>query len=593
MSISDNSNNSNNSNNKDIYSATSLMHYIRKDGIIDYIELREKGKRSVDIYIDSSNINVKRQRINNSSFEYIMNMGNEFEESIIKEIKRITDRENIIKIESNNLTISEHYGLTRIKIEENRYEIIINGLLINLENNTYGKPDIIVKGRWLKKNIIGKIPEDIEEELYYIIDVKCSSINLINGGEYNNKIITNSVSMDGYKIQILVYKKALESIIKRNIRYGFIIGKKYIEKKNIYDSLENIGIIDYDKNNIDKKLEEAIRWKKWIRDEYNNIEVEDIKRKKIIDLFPNMKNSYDMNYYGKKRKIAEEIKEITLLWHCGIKQRNNAIENKIYFLDDKKIKPEKLGFEDSSKKYKIIEKMIEMNRDENKRKIYLDRMNNVNNWQKEYKYEYYVDFEMYNSEEKKENILYMIGVMYKNNYTVFIMDNKKILENKDKNIEKDIKSKIVRCKDEEEIIRRFDRYIKSNKKREEIRVYHWSGCEPRIYENKKKKYNIRSEINWMDILEVFKDEEYPIIIKNTYNFSLKSIIKKMDEYGMIDVRWGEELQDGLLSAFLARDLYENRDKENNIDFESIIRYNMIDCKAVREILRYIREYIKN
>ena len=99
----------------------------------------------------------------------------------------------------------------------------------------------------------------------------------------------------------------------------------------------------------------------------------------------------------------------------------------------------------------------------------------------------------------------------------------------------------------------------------------------------------------MDILEVFKDEEYPIIIKNTYNFSLKSIIKKMDEYGMIDVKWGEELQDGLLSSFLARDLYENKDKnrENNIDFESIIRYNMVDCKAVREILRYIRGYIKN
>ncbi len=586
----------------EIYSATSLMNYIRNDGVIDYIKLKERGKHRMDIYRDMSDM--KRQKTDdkryNNSFEYIMEMGNNFEREIMEEIKNKTEREKIIKIESDNLTVSEHNGITEEIIKKDRYEIIMNGLIINLDNRTYGKPDIIVKGGWLRRNIRNRIPEDVEDELYYIIDVKCSNINLINGEENRNKIVTNSVEMDGYKIQILVYTKGLERIIKREIRYGFILGKRYKDSRREYGSFENIGVIDYRNKKMEEKINKTVEWKDWIGREYEKIGVNDIREKKIVELFPNMKNNYDINYYGKKLKIAKEIREITLIWNCGIKQRNNAIENGIYFMDDKKLEPEKLGIDESSKKYNIIDKIIEINRNnrnkENIENIYLDENNNVKEWRRKMKYEYYVDFEMYNNEKNRELVLYMIGVMYNNNYNVYIIDNEGIDNNINKRIkDKKIRMNIIRCKDEREVIERFKRYINSGKK-EEVRLYHWSKCEPNTYKNKIKKYGIEKEdkIEWIDMLEIFKDEEYPIIVRETYNFSLKSIVRKMDEYGMIEVKWEDNLQDGLLSAFMAREVYENK-KNMEIDFGSIIRYNMIDCLALREILRYIREYknIKN
>jgi hypothetical protein len=436
-----------------------------------------------------------------------------------------------------------------------------------------------VKGGWIKRNI-RKCPEDVEEEMYYIIDIKCSIINIIKGEE-GIKTITNSVKMDGYKIQILVYKKGLEEITRREVRYGFIIGKKYIENRREYGRFENIGVIDYRDKRLEEKIEEAVEWKDWISREYNKIEIEDIRRRKIEGLMPNMKNEYDMNYYNKKKRIAEEIREITLLWQCGIKQRENAIKNEIYFMDDERMDAMKLGFREGEKKYKIIEKMIKMNRGE--KKIEIDRRNNRNGWQEEDKYEYYVDFETYNKEGEMK--LYMIGVIYKDNYKVYIKEKEGEKIEMERR-EEGMKIEIIGCKDEGEIIRRFERYIRSNKREEETSVYHWSGCEPRIYEREREKIGIEGKIRWKDMLEIFKDEKYPIIVKNMYNFSLKSIAKKLNEYGMIEIRW-EEIEDGLMSSFMAHDYYEEEKK--GINFESIIRYNMKDCKALKEILRCIRE----
>ncbi|MEK6867369.1 MAG: 60S ribosomal protein L26, partial [Nanoarchaeota archaeon] len=39
---------------------------------------------------------------------------------------------------------------------------------------------------------------------------------------------------------------------------------------------------------------------------------------------PNMKNSFDKYYKNIKRKIALKNNELTLLWNCGIVQRNHA-----------------------------------------------------------------------------------------------------------------------------------------------------------------------------------------------------------------------------------------------------------------------------
>ena len=119
--------------------------------------------------------------------------------------------------------------------------------------------------------------------------------------------------------------------------------------------LDNSVIIDYSENvELERKLERAIEWKRRIENEASKIEIEDIKEKRIVELFPNMKNGYDMKYYNKKMEIAKRIGEITLLWNCGIKQREEGIRNKVYSIYDKEMTVEKLGITKESKRYNII-----------------------------------------------------------------------------------------------------------------------------------------------------------------------------------------------------------------------------------------------
>ncbi|AYV80235.1 MAG: DnaQ-like or DEDD 3'-5' exonuclease, partial [Gaeavirus sp.] len=113
--------------------------------------------------------------------------------------------------------------------------------------------------------------------------------------------------------------------------------------------------------------------------------------------------------------------------------------------------------------------------------------------------------------------------------------------------------------------------------------------------------SININLPWFDLMEVFKNPEHPIIIKNCFSFSLKEIVKNMHNHNMIKTVWAE-LDDALLSAFIARDIYEHntktktKSKDNtntntntNTNMQEIIEYNFIDCKVLQEILSYIRK----
>ena len=98
---------------------------------------------------------------------------------------------------------------------------------------------------------------------------------------------------------------------------------------------------------------------------------------------------------------------------------------------------------------------------------------------------------------------------------------------------------------------------------------------------------------WFDLMEVFKHSKYPITIKNCFSFSLKEITKAMHSHKMIDLMWSD-LDDGLLSAFIAKDIYKNLNHNNNLNndnMQDIVEYNYIDCKALYLILIYIRHYL--
>jgi hypothetical protein len=603
---------------KQLFSPSGLMNYIRCDLICDYL----------DLYDDTDKID-KVDKV--SSFDYIMDGGKEYEKQVIEQIYLMHDpySYHILKLDKKDKSLTSLYNETIEAIQSCRYDVILDSILMNNDNSTYGYPDLIVSTRWINKYITDKIVND-DPYVYYIIDIKSSSISLINGGlnMSMNKIY------DCYKYQVYIYKEALNKIQlhKPKNNYGFILGKNYKYQENgryvnVFNPFKTMGLIDYNYQpeinvNYEKNISDAINYKRNINKKHaksvitnmngtihknnkgrNGISKgvmshkDHMSRKGLI----NMKNTYDKNYGHIKKIFAHNSKEITAFYKCGIKQRDIAHKHNIYEYDDKRLTPEKLGFMKNNAYYNIIKCMLKGMH--SKKLITIPKNNNVNNWRTIAPYEFFVDFETYNVQvfgEKDINKLYMIGVGYNEfglwKYKCFKFD---VLPSFNQDYEHKLK----------ELIEDFTNFINSfnilgldiDDYYKNIRLYHWSHIERTLF---KKKINLlclndeKYNLPWFDLLMVFRDNKNPIIIKNCISFKLKDIIKKLNEYNLLSLKW-DDLDDGLLSSYKAHSIYECSispfDYMQDITINSkiselnaIIKYNEIDCKAVSLLLQLIR-----
>ncbi len=621
---------------KKLHSATGLVNYIRSDCIIDYLDQIKRNDYEIDFEnelkirkrkftklndekITNTNFLKKRK----TSFDYIVEDGYKFENNIFTEIKNKLKNDNQLEIliEINEEDISKKYNMTKEIIIQKKYDIILGGVLVNQTNNTYGYPDIIVSGFWIKKYIkdtLIEIPND--RSIYYIIDVKSSSISLVSGGES----MSSGLLYDGYKAQIYVYKEALNNITGSNNNIAFILGKKYEyysggKKIKIDDPFSRLAIVNFEnekKNGKDfkEKIDKALEWKNDLNKNWKKYSLYPIEKD---ELYPNMKNSYDKNYRPIKKKIAIKNKELTLLWNCGVKNRKLAFQKGIKTYDDEKINPESLGYETKSKKYKIIDLMLKINKKSNDKIINIDNTNNYLEWRNKVDYEFFVDFETYSKEEiygenldedfienLNNQVIYMIGVYHKEKFKCFIINYNNIdtnsLDSIKKNIEKIKNLKCsyddyVFCLNEKDLIERFTNYIvEFSKSKNKTRLIHWSSAEPIMFNKKIKEYGLfddKYNLPWYDLLSVFKYDESPIIIKGCFGFGLKEIVKKLNDHKLIKLVW-PELDDGLLSSFVAKNIYKNKIEiqEKNKNMIEIVEYNYIDCLAISILLDFIRNY---
>ena len=642
--------------------ATKITNWVINDPLIDYLELIDINKLKLDenlkitkkrsISLDND-IQESPKKISKSSFDYILQSGIMFESNIIMEIEQMMKNNNEYKkmIKINEKNIDLNYSETTNTIINDKHTIILGSVLINEKNNTWGKPDLIVKGEWINKYIETKIPS-VNLNKWYIIDIKSSTINLISGGDdVSSKSLYNS-----YKTQIYVYTDALNETLKKynkinNVEKGFILGKKYkyVVNKNtiVKKPFEYLGIIDFRKNisgnTYSETISRATNWNMELKENWMDYKLNPINKD---ELYPNMKNKYDKNWHNIKKSIGLANKEITLLWNCGIANRNLAWNHGIKNYDDPRLNANILGFEGKSKE-KIINLMLDLTRSD--KNYILNKQNNHMEWQNKNNLEFFVDFETYNTDMiwdeqndwddsfTSEQKIYMIGVSYvlENNlihktflikYPNYLGLCKKFSEkfndipniNLDSNNNWDRKydfNDCIICSDELDLMQQFYKFIMSfvpenilvvpeskfNFIKNNIRLCHWSCAEPIIFNKKIKEYNLDKneyDFDWYDLLKIFKYEEYPIIFKECFSFGLKEIIKKMNKYELINLSWSD-LDDGLLSSFIARDIYvgNNLDMQNdqndqiNTTMYDIIEYNYIDCKALYLLLNWMRKTV--
>ena len=588
-------------------SPTSLFNYFMEDPLLDYLN---KYGPVLGFKEDECPPEVKM----------IMEKGCLFEAKVIAKIREMGI--DVIEIITHNSWVEGY--IETLNLMKLGYPIIAQGYLVNHQNQTKGRPDILIRSDILKllnPDIIS--PEDvvIDSNLgtwhYRVIDIKMSNIFLSSDG---NRILNNKL-YKAYKAQVLVYNMAVGLLQGYQPPQGYLLGRSSHNYDNsIYnnDCFSSISVIDY--NIYDKevitRLEQALEWKRML----NNIPLvvdwnwESMEMEMNINLRPNMKNKYDYRWRTAKQQIAEQRQELTLLWNCGVAKRNKLLNMGINtWMEYKEYCRTSPGFNDRTL-YHILD--INLSTDDNAPRflplpgglnpelyefiprkdkpfvvIDLETTGNIND-----------DFEFL-PEKGGSEYIFLIGITI----VIPMSDGKMEYRYFPFHINQ------LNLDDELNIIKRMCnlvRYLLREFQSETLTFYHWSPAEVNFINNMVERQGeyldeedseTLERLRYSDIMSVFKYQ--PIVVKGAYNFSIKTIGTALYNLGLIKTTWNKN--DNKHTSKTKQDLngfavmmqinkYNEEAEKLRMslrkfkEIDDIIIYNMVDCQVLAEIIVFLQ-----
>ena len=577
-------------------SPSSLKNAILDNMLIDYLDNLPQDNY-YQILKNSNNDNKQNFEMS------LINLGYKFEENVIKMLEE--------KFKNKTINIStypviEQEERTKTEISKGT-PIIFQAYIKDEDDKLHGHPDILVRSDWLNKLVnteaINKEQEHISCHLhkrfhYRVVDIKFSCMELMK----NQKNLLNSQKTKLYKTQVYIYSIILGKIQGYTPSQAYILGRRWKNittknKEKIINGSDNcfdrLGIIDFanEDNFISKTVSDAIVLKRELIPLFETITLSDRR------LLPNMNvlPQYDGGWHEIKFKIAMEQKELTLINHCSVSNRNQAISKGILRWDDPRCDAKALGI-GGDKLSKIVDNIIKANRDDEKiiPKVLKD---NELNWKDNTTLELFVDFETVNDLAMEDfsllpdairgSIIYLIGLGWysennKWNYKSFVTDSL-THEAEKTNINKFINFMM------EKVSALGIATLK------DVKLYHWGHAEKSLFNSSKNKHKADWDINknWIDFCKILKDNN--VAIKGSFGYSLKSIGKALREHNLIETTWKitDDCQTALESITSMKAIndiaMETNKKIIEIPiFQSILDYNETDCKVLSEIVHYFK-----
>lgn len=605
---------------KEWISATNVKNYLLKDPLIDWFDLYylEKGfndipenqqqitPENMGLIVTERNVKKKTFEVEKSKLNVLFDMGHKFEDLVINDLREKFPN-CVKKVVTNTVTPDLNHITLKYMIEG--VPIIEQAALYNFSNRTFGVADLLIRSDWFEKIFVDIIIPENEKHLkapllkgkyhYRVIDIKWTTMYLCSNG----KNLRNSHRFPAYKGQLAIYNAALGLLQGYTPNTAYIMSKAWNLNGNQdhgYNCFKLLGHIDY--YDFDAKyLLETQNAIKWVRNVRYNGAKWCCNKPSVPELYPNMCNKFDSPYHTIKKELCEQIKEITQIWMVGIKHRKIAHSKGIMGWDDPRCNAESIGM--TGKKIgPIVDKIIQINRDNIGNISPSIIINDNENWQTKTNLDFYLDFEgvtgcLYNRNICLENseidsqIIFMIGVGYENKgnweYKTFLAKN-------------------ISRNEEVRIFREFISFVEQKKKemkyKPKPRFFHWSPAEKSMINMLNKRYNNEfykwvNSVTWVDMCKVFTSE--PIVIRGATKFNLKEIAKTMLKHGMIQSSWDFSGPDNGLTAMLEAIEYyrymegNHRNKDDDEKYVnlmiSIADYNEIDCKVIWEIVKYLRQ----
>lgn len=529
---------------------------------------------------------------------YIKEQGISFENAVVENIKRRFDKQH-----KTIATIYEAYSIERAKetIEamQQGIPIIFQAVIHNVENMTYGIPDIIVRSDYINKLFEQPILTKEEQTVraptlpigakyhYIVIDIKFKSLPF----KVDGTMLKNDGTLRANKSQVIIYNWGLGKLQGYLPPRAYLLGRKCVFKNDsIVNPFYKLGAVSMEESIVDE-TKKAIKWIRELKQSGHGWSLFPPTR---AELKPNMSNRLDYPWHNAKKELAERSKDITQLWNCGSRERKLLAEDGVTKWNDPGCTGKKvLG---KRKRGAVLQKII----DNNKLPRFKMMPKNLSpttkgHIKKQHSIEFFVDFETVNdvndnfddirnylpkegettSFEEYNGIIYMIGLGWCKdnttwNYECFLVES-------------------LTYKEEERIVTEwFKRMIALRGEDEFAYVYHWTHAEMTWL----KRVLARGEveecyINWYDLHKLFV--KTPITLHGVFDFRLKAVAKGMYQNKMIKTNWETATIDGMAAMMVAWNCYKTGEDVTKLpEMIDVIRYNEIDCKVLWEILNYLR-----
>ena len=360
----------------------------------------------------------------------------------------------------------------------------------------------------------------------------------------------------------------------------FLMGKDYYYKKTLLPKKEFICKISFDQSII-HLYSNALQWIQQLKENFHLMKV--LPEPSHLELYPNM-NHKESDWETEKIKLADKIKEITLVWNVSYEERCLLVEKGIKCWDDPKLLKELK----ETKKKDIQERMIHMNQQSDvliyPRKNISNEFNTILKRSSE---DIYFDVESFLSFDEKQNlftdkiklnepVLGILGFIHFQNFYDYTIQR-------------------FTKEEEQKIIQRFAEHlwkIQGNRSDSKIHIYHWGHAEYNYFRYIHETYPTIKfpEYQLINVLDYFRME--PIIVQGVFKFGLKSIGRALYKNKLIQTTWDEN-DNGLDSMIQFKEICKKHSKnipfKRYLEIKDIINYNRIDCQVLYEIVELLRD----
>ncbi len=579
----------------DWVSATATRAYCENDPLIDWLNLYGQAAG----FIRDDHLPDYDPRTD--FLQFILRQGQLFEQAVVRCLNESVAPVTVIGTAREDVRSEDKLQAT-LDAMASAKPLIGQAILWNPKRRTYGAADLLIRSDVLHQRFPDLIGDD-EARIgafrlgipyhYRVIDAKFSTLGLLKDGHLGGPQVH-------YMAQVWIYNEALGEMQGFEPPAAYILGRGWSAsgEQRGRSCLERLGRVDRDfvlrnGTSLEDLVDEAVRWVRRVRAEGAGWQV--LPEPSVPQLHPNMTHVEDQPWHEAKKRIADELDELTLLWYVGVPGREEARRSGITRWTDPQLTASNVGI-NGVRLAPTLNAILEVNRSADGPVIRPDRIRAAEEqWRDPGLFEFFVDFETVSNladdfsripREGGQPLIFMIGCGH-------------VEDGQWRFSQWTCERLTEAC--EERIIDAWLAHMAAVCGSADLPalVIHWAPAEPLNYEleydaaKKRHPHKDWPELRWFDFLNrVIKAE--PVVVRGAMAFGLKAVARAMRRHGCIRTEWTDGPTDGLGAMVGAwscdAEAAANGGRMMDVPLmQSIGHYNEVDCKVMQEIVSYLRQ----